>query len=501
MDSTTLSSEPDKEHPKGPEYECLLDIKEKEDFAAEKQESYEDDAADVEATHSDIHASTESPAPKRPRAPLTHDERLALRIKPMDNIRTITFCIIFVYNSAIQAVTSHKNPQQVHETDSKTFVIITFFSVFVRLLAVPMLFFVAGFTSHFSMVMHARSPFQFVVRRTWKTALAVLFYQGTARLVMLISPQPPIDTASTTPYYATREGIQAVLNGPTFYVVAVLALDYIYALFRSINLFIAGDDKPTPLIRSKGLYQLTKFTLFMGLTCWIVSTGCGLYALFPRVSAVLEPWIYTANAVELHFPFLFIIAYMGGVHFVHYYKYILDSAPKVKSKDSKFPAHFAAPSIFLIRVALSTFILALVFSKYAFAHIVEPFFDVRLRPALNFSDRTVTPSYTLWTLYVLSVLPEATITLFFTSRVLAGDWGNFSRYAHAQVYVQMVYVLGNPIRFFEGVFARWLFIVWMGMWYAHYGSIGAVGLGNLVVRGWKAVKARFAKKEVQPIQI
>ncbi|KAF9473817.1 hypothetical protein BDN70DRAFT_885491 [Pholiota conissans] len=499
MASTIPSGESDKEHPKGPEYECLLDIKEKEDFAAEKQESYEDDTADVEAAHPNVQAPTESPQPKRPRAPLTHDERLALRIKPMDNIRTITFCTIFIYNAAIQAVTSHKNPQQVHETDSKTFIIITLFSVFVRLLAVPMLFFVAGFTSHFSMVMHARSPIQFVVRRTWKTALAVLFYQGTARLAMLIIPLPSVDTASTTPYYATREGIQAVLNGPTFYVVAVLALDYIYALFRSINLFIAGDDKPTPLIRWKGRYLLVKYTLFIGMECWIGITGCGLYALFPRVSAVVEPWIHASNAAELHFPFLFIIAYMGGVHFVHYYKYILERTPR--SKDSKCPSRFSPTSVFFIRVTLSTLVLTLLLSKYRFASTLMTFFDVRLRPALAFSDRFATPSYILWALYVVSVLPEATIALFFTSRTLAGDWGNFSRYAHAQVYVQMLYVLGNPIRFFEGVFARWLFIVWMGMWYAHYGSIGAVGLGNLVVRGWKAVKARFAKKEVQPIQV
>ncbi|KAF9473828.1 hypothetical protein BDN70DRAFT_885499 [Pholiota conissans] len=256
------------------------------------------------------------------------------------------------------------------------------------------------------MVMHARSPLQFVVRRTWKTVLAVLFYQGTARLVMLIRPLPPIDTASTTPYYATREGIQAVLNGPTFYVVAVLALDYTYAFFRSINLFIAGD-KPTPLIRSKERYLLIKFTLFIGLECWIGITGCGLYALFPRVSTIVEPWIHASNAAELHFPFLFIIAYMGGVHFVHYYKYILERTPILqctpRSKDSKHPSRFSPTSIFCLRVSLSTVILAILLSKYRYASTLMTFLDVRLRPTLAFSNRFATPSYTPWTLSILSV--------------------------------------------------------------------------------------------------
>jgi hypothetical protein len=140
-----------------------------------------------------------------------------------------------------------------------------------RLLAVPLLFSVAGFSSQFAMVMHGRSPSRFALRRTCKSALTIVFNQAFAYLAKLARPLPPAVTAATTPYYAScDDDILAVLNGPTSYILVVFALDYMYAVFCEVNMFTSSSDKPSNFITTKARYRIAKL-LFIGVECWMLA--------------------------------------------------------------------------------------------------------------------------------------------------------------------------------------------------------------------------------------
>jgi hypothetical protein len=257
------------------EYDTLLDINEKQELPEDKPDNPKEEI-DIEAGQPKPEVD-EAPTSKPPlsRAPLSHEEARNLGIKAMDNIRTTVLSLILLQNAAVQAVSTHRQAAEIHETWPKAFVFINVFVGMTRLLAVPLLFFVAGFSSQFTMVIHGRSPLQFARRRTWKTALTVIFYQGFAYLAKLVHPLPPIDTAAATPYYASREGVLAILNGPTAYVLAVLVLDYIYAVFRTANVFISSPKKPTYFITTKMRYEVTKF-LFIVVEFWVFAYGNGL---------------------------------------------------------------------------------------------------------------------------------------------------------------------------------------------------------------------------------
>jgi hypothetical protein len=96
-------------------------------------------------------------------------------------------------------------------------------------------------------------------------------YQGFAHLAKLARPLRPTETAATMPYYAScDEGILAVFNGPTAYILAVLALDYIYAVFCAANMFMSNPDKPSNFITTKARYRIAKL-LFIGVECWILA--------------------------------------------------------------------------------------------------------------------------------------------------------------------------------------------------------------------------------------
>ncbi|KAF8186721.1 hypothetical protein BJ912DRAFT_970548 [Pholiota molesta] len=407
----------------------------------------------------------------------------------MDNIRTTVLSLILLQNAAVQAVSTHRQAAEIHETWPKAFVFINVFVGMTRLLAVPLLFFVAGFSSQFTMVIHGRSTTQFVLRRTWKTALTIIFYQGFAYLAKLVHPLPPIATAATTPYYASREGVLAILNGPTAYVLAVLVLDYIYAVFRTANVFISSPKKPTYIITTKMRYEVTKF-LFIVVEFWVFAYGNGLARkIFPAGSAA-EHWLYAVNSADLHFPLLYLIAYTAGVHFVHYYKFIL-----AKQDTSRF----SPATTLLTRIA---FTATLLYGSCRAAPVgIAPLFDVRQRPALVFPQPGVSALYAMWVVYTLMLVPEAVITVFLTSPALAMDWGSFSRTAHLQVYVQMLYVVGNQVRVFDNMFLRWAILGWMAIYYAHYGGIGMIALGKFAKRGWVAARSRLNRRAEQSISI
>jgi hypothetical protein len=132
---------------------------------------------------------------------------------------------------------------------------------------------------------------------------------------------------------------------------------------------------------------------------------------------------------------------------------------------------------------------------------IAPLFDVRQRPALAFPQPGVSALYAMWVVYTLMLVPEAVIGVFLTSPALAMDWGSFSRTAHLQVYVQMLYVVGNQVRVFDNMFLRWAMIGWMAIYYAHYGGIGMIALGNFAKRGWFAVRSRLNRRAEQSISI
>ncbi|KAF8173656.1 hypothetical protein BJ912DRAFT_991819 [Pholiota molesta] len=408
----------------------------------------------------------------------------------MDNIRTTALSLIILQNAAIQAVSTHRQAAQVHETWPKSFIFINLFVGMTRLLAVPLLFFVAGFSSQFTMVMHGRSPIRFVLRRTWKTAITVVFYQAFVYLAKLVHPLPPAETAATAPYYASREGVLALLNGPTAYVLAVLALDYIYAFFRTVNLLTSSPNKPTYFITTNIRFAIVKL-LFIVVEFWVFIYGNGLARkIFPTGSAA-EHWLYAVNSADLHFPLLYLIAYTAGVHFVHYYKFILANTQGL--------SFFSPATGLVIRLGFTT---TLLYGSYRAApDSIAPFFDVRQRPALVFPQPAVSAFYATWVVYTLMLVPEAVIGVFLTSRALAMDWGSFSRTAHLQVYVQMLYVVGNQVRVFDNMFLRWAMLGWMAIYYAHYGGIGMIALGNFAKRGWFAVRGRLNRRAEHSISI
>ncbi|KAF8155088.1 hypothetical protein BJ912DRAFT_1112338 [Pholiota molesta] len=123
-----------KEPVENAEYDNLLDINEKQDFPTDKFEPSKVEAIDIEAGHPKPEAD-EVPTSKLPRAPLSHEEARTLRIKAMDNIRTAALSLIILQNAAIQAVSTHRQAAELHETWPKSFISINLFVGMTRLLA------------------------------------------------------------------------------------------------------------------------------------------------------------------------------------------------------------------------------------------------------------------------------------------------------------------------------------------------------------------------------
>ncbi|KAF8173658.1 hypothetical protein BJ912DRAFT_931881 [Pholiota molesta] len=148
------------------------------------------------------------------------------------------------------------------------------------------------------MVIHGSSPSQLALRRMWKSVLMVVFYQAFAYLAKLARPLRPAVTAATTPYYAScNAGILTILDGPTSYILAVLALDYIYAVFSTSNLLASSPDKPSYFITTKTCFRIAKL-LVVVVECWML-TGVRCSWLIAIVLTISEARTTAAPAVWL----------------------------------------------------------------------------------------------------------------------------------------------------------------------------------------------------------
>ncbi|KAF8186706.1 hypothetical protein BJ912DRAFT_970504 [Pholiota molesta] len=223
--------------------------------------------------------------------------------------------------------------------------------------------------------------------------------------------------------------------------------------------------------------------------------GVELYIMFFSIviarrplSPVIARWMYALNSAELHFPLLYLGAYIAGVKFITYFKFLL--ATTLKHKSIWLSAGF---SIF-VRVLFSVVGLHLIYRNYP--ETLAPFLDVRLKPALTLVpagtgellEEGTLVMYCAWAGYTLLAVPEGIIIAFWCIQALGRPWGKFARYAHLQVYVSLIFVIGNSVPLFDNIFARWAYLGLTTMFCAHYLGVGGAVVGGLTKRGWNVLR-------------
>ncbi|KAF9475092.1 hypothetical protein BDN70DRAFT_884152 [Pholiota conissans] len=387
----------------------------------------------------------------------THEELRAWRIKPMDTIRTIALSMLMLQNAATQAISTHYNAKSIDKEYPKSFVLISIFSGLTRLLALPLLFFVAGFASHHSMVVHERSPAQFVIRRASKTALLVSLYQGLVYATKSVYPIPR----------PAREGMEALLNGPTLYILSLFLLDSIYALFRTINLFISGSNAPAHFLTTKLRFDVVKSILVILVMFWVYACGLGY---IPLMGPTHEHFPYINSSTELHFLILFLVAYAAGIHFLNYAKYITNIESIIS------PLRTLSYS-FIYSLAMLCYLI------YAFPTL-STFLDVRKHPSLPFVDPDAAGAYTMWVMTVLLTVVEALIRAVFTHPMLKVDHGRLYHVyfpVHLPVLFGLAYIPGTH---YTHPIAMWVLFADIAL-----ASVYITALGGLVLQKFVRVRS------------
>ncbi|KAF8956214.1 hypothetical protein BDZ97DRAFT_1763966 [Flammula alnicola] len=397
------------------------------------------------------------------RQPMDKSQRMALRIKPMDNLRTTLIVLLILQHAILETVSDSPNPFQLDETSPRSLTFLMLFEAINRNIVVAMLFFISGFASKFSMSIRSATPLHFLFKKTWKTGLALIGYHvSTFVTEYLYGPWPEMGSSDTKmPYYSLQQGKKALLQGPSFYIMALLALDYIYAICRTMNILIYQENCNKHFISTTLRYRVAKYTLFISVEGWMIFFAAGLI----RPSERVKEWLYITNSAELHFPVLYLISYVAGIQFISYYKFLLGEAPK----------RFSVITL-VTRILIYSGVMYAIYRH--FPQTLHRYLDLRTQPPLAFTDAGIHASdsapsfYGAWSAVVLMLFPSSLISAFYTTRALSKDWGIISRTSYIQTYVHMVFVIGFAQR------AGWITNL---LWRCVYVGTGSIVCGWLVV--------------------
>ncbi|KAF9473827.1 hypothetical protein BDN70DRAFT_885498 [Pholiota conissans] len=484
-------------HDHSTEYDSLLELHETQDTVTPPTQDASVDLESVSARASATSTTAEGAeeganAISQPRKPMTDAELRALRVVPIDNVRALTITFLILSNAAIVAVSTHSHALQLHELAPMTLALVNIFTGMTRLLVVPFLFFLSGFSSQFGMAAHdGGSPIFFILRRVKKLGIALIGYFGAKWVWGYLHPfigRSTVD-GEVVPYYASKEGVEALLLGPIAYVLTILALDFIYAVIRCVLIAtVEWESRRTShFINSVMRFKVLKYCVGLFVEIWVFVLS-GIAARHPpSPSFGIVRWMYATNSAELHFPVLYLAAYISGIQFVSYYKFLLaPQNPRVSQAAQARATLIARP---LISVS------ALCLMYYNYPKTIAVFLDIRRRPTLTLMPEGLRKLpeegaefvYAVWLTYVIIVVPEALLAPFWTLPSFAKSWGNFSKHAHLQVYIGMVFIVGNAAPFLDNVFMRWAYLAGVTMLVAHYLGVGGVFLGDLLSRGWNAI--------------
>lgn len=476
-----------KERPVVEEARKVLD-----EIVEEKQAMYAKETNDTVGAEPDLEAQIKpnegvEQAPATSRLPKTYEGRRAMRVSGFDNLRTVVIYLLVLQNAVIFALSSHPNAFQLEKTAPKTFAAATILIGIGRMALVPLLFFLSGFSNHFALTLHLKSYAHFFAWKTSRVLLSVLALQGMVSLSKHIYSEVPTVEGTQVPYYATQEGRDALLNGPTFYIIAVFAFDCIHFVFHILNFIIFGDARHRRFISTSARYQIARVGMLFFLEFWIIfcARGVGLNRLPEHV----QKWIYASNSAELHSPLSYIAAYLAGIYFVTYYKFIL--------------ARFKAIRTIALTVRLGMSIILLTTLYFYSPDIIPRHFNLLVRPSLTLvgieASNWTYYIYIMWAVILLIDLPEPLIASFFFNPSLRAPWGRSSRCAYIQIYVQLIMVSG-PLGtvappFIENFLLRGLFNAAVSFSVGSAVALCTDTIYNWVIRLWKVVSDRGVRLE------
>ncbi|KJA18227.1 hypothetical protein HYPSUDRAFT_45562 [Hypholoma sublateritium FD-334 SS-4] len=462
------------------------------EIVEEKQAMYAKETNDTVGAESDLEAQVKpnqgiGQVPAASRLPKTYEGRRAMRVPGFDNLRTVVIYLLVLQNAVIFALSSHPNAFQLEKTAPKTFAAATILIGIGRMALVPLLFFLSGFSNKLALMLHLKSYAHFFARKISRAVLSVLALQGMVMLSKHIYSEVPTTEGTQVPYYATQEGRLSLLNGPTYYILAVFTLDCIHFVFHILNFVIFGAARHRRFITTLLRYHIARIGMLAGLEFWIIfcARGIGLN----RLPAHVQKWIYATNSAELHSPFSYIAAYLAGIYFITYHKFIL----------YRFKAICA--TALTVRLSVSIFLLTTLY--FYSPHIIPPHFNLLARPSLTLvgieGSNWTYYLYIMWAVVLLIDLPEPLIAFFFFNPSLRAPWGRSSRYAYIQIYVQLIMVsapLGTVApHFVENFLLRGLFNAVVSF---SVGSAVALCMDTIyirVIRLWKVLSDRGVRLE------
>ncbi|PPQ95699.1 hypothetical protein CVT26_008383 [Gymnopilus dilepis] len=349
------------------------------------------------------------------------------RIHSLDNLRAFLVFLLILQHAALETVayvpdfSDAKYPRQA--------LFLTLFVTLTRHTVVGLLFFVSGLASAYSMVVNRRKfiPLVFLFSKACQTTGFVIACRYAMRGLLRIYGPWPEDDGQARSFFATKDGNSWLLLGPVAYVLLLFAFDSIYTIGRTINLKFKVYNR---FITSKTRYKVAQYTALVVLQLWITFVVTGIF----RPPAFLLPYLSIYHAMP-HFPVQYLMAYLAGVHYVSFHKYLLTETPPRYS-----------PLVLSIRIFIYSALLFAMYRRWP-VHLHDlsslttpPKYAVYASLAEPFKNPGI--YYGAWSVTTFFVISPTVIQLFFTNKHLRKDWGIISRVTFLQPLIHMYFVMG-----------------------------------------------------------
>ena len=357
------------------------------------------------------------------------------RAPELDNLRVIMIMILIFHNSILETLTSYT--EDVEAEYPKQFVILSFLSGVYRTISVSLFFYVSGQASWICLVVQASSTRQFLIKKIWRTLwFSLSCYAIFLSTQYVYGPWPTELTSSGMSYYATQAGKKLMLQGPIYYVITLLLLDFCFILFRYVHRRYYRVSFIERLIGTETRFKTMDWILIVFLISYLMFVLSGIITFPARLSSFL-----TYVPVDAQFPFTYILAYTAAVN-----NGILQEV-WLKTHQRR-----PSPHVFVISV-----IWALVFSfgtlavlyRY-FPPLVLQYISVKLAPHQTMEVLTppalsmATRLFAMWTINTYSMVLKAVVSCMYTGLqwTMKKDLGILSAYMYLQTIIHMFFVIG-----------------------------------------------------------
>ncbi|KAF9481082.1 hypothetical protein BDN70DRAFT_876820 [Pholiota conissans] len=328
------------------------------------------------------------------------------RIHFLDNIRTILTIFLVFHHAAIYVARSSLSTPYYNKSDLLP---LSLFIVFNKATLYGAFFFASGYSIHLSL--KTKSDLAFFVSRTLKTGLPTLLYH--------------------------EFGPRRKIEGPVPYVVTLLILDYAYLISRWLGSkwsFVSFRRLETRIKDSRA-WVMTIVIFSFALVTGITVGNCFGLRLIPFIVRRYYPFEFPGFGA----PVTYIIAYIAGINFPLFNRYILIPRPSV------------AVGLLVVSELAADLSLGIAQDHWKklwyFIRVTSDSEGGRWFIDPGFNGHTI--FFTLWNPLVFYLISISFVSTFASASFTRKDWGRWSRHTYIQTFIHMVPVIYTS-RFLAG---------------------------------------------------